>query len=119
MFSPELQVALRVFRALSAERRLEIIRLLARGALCVGALSDLLGISAGGVSQHLRILEDAGLAGAERRGYYLHYKLTLGAAERCRGAVRSIFARGEASKAGTAKPARCPRLRKACGRRRA
>ncbi len=69
MDRPELQAALRVFRALSVERRLEILRLLAGRALCVGALSDLLGISAGGVSQHLRILKDAGLVEAERRGY--------------------------------------------------
>ena len=51
----------RVFRALASENRLRIIRLLSERQLCVGALSNLLGVSAGAVSQHLRILRQAGL----------------------------------------------------------
>ena len=59
-----------VFRALSVQKRAEIVRLLAERTLCVGALSHLLGISPGAVSQHLRILKDAGLVEADRRGYF-------------------------------------------------
>jgi DNA-binding transcriptional ArsR family regulator len=66
----------RVFRALAVEKRQEIIQLLAERAFCVGALSTRLGISAGAVSQHLRILKDAGLVEPDRRGYYIHYSLT-------------------------------------------
>ena len=81
----------RVFRALAVERRLEIVRLLAKRTLCVGALSNLLGISAGAVSQHLRILKDAGLVEPERRGYFVHYSLAPDAAERCRAVMESLF----------------------------
>lgn len=81
----------RVFRTLAVESRVRIVRLLAERTLCVGALSNILGISAGAVSQHLRILKDAGLVESDRRGYFIHYSLATGAAERCRAAMRLLF----------------------------
>jgi DNA-binding transcriptional ArsR family regulator len=81
----------RIFRALSVEKREEIVRLLAERTLCVGALSNLTGISAGAVSQHLRILKDAGLVVPDRRGYFIHYSLAPDAAERCRAVMDSLF----------------------------
>ena len=81
----------RLFRALSVEKRLGIVRLLSERTLCVGALSNRLGISAGAVSQHLRILKDAGLVEPDRRGYFVHYSLAPGAVERCRAAVDTLF----------------------------
>ena len=80
-----------MFRALSVEKRVEIIRLLAQRTLCVGALSNRLGITAGAVSQHLRILKDAGLVEPDRRGYFVHYSLTSDAADRCRAVMESLF----------------------------
>jgi DNA-binding transcriptional ArsR family regulator len=88
----------RVFRALSAEKRFEAVRCLSQRSLCVGALSNILGISAGAVSQHLRILRDAGLVEADRRGYFIHYRVTPGAADRCRAAVEGLFVRGKGAK---------------------
>jgi ArsR family transcriptional regulator len=73
---------IRVFRALSVEKRVEIVSLLAERTLCVGARSNLLGISAGAVSQHLWILRDAGFVEPDRRGYFIHYSLAPGAQER-------------------------------------
>ncbi|MBN1809557.1 MAG: winged helix-turn-helix transcriptional regulator [Planctomycetes bacterium] len=90
----------RVFRALAVEKRQEIVHLLAGRTLCVGALSNLLGISAGAVSQHLRILKDAGLVEPDRRGYFIHYKLTFDARERCRTVLDSLFATKPKSKKG-------------------
>lgn len=81
----------RVFRALSVEKRVEIVQLLAQRTLCVNALSHRLGISAGAVSQHLRILKDAGLVEPDRRGYFVHYSLTSDAADKCRGVMESLF----------------------------
>ena len=81
----------RVFRALAVEKRLEIVQLLAKRTLCVGALSNLLGVSAGAVSQHLRILKDAGLVEPDRRGYFIHYSLAPDAGERCRAIMQSLF----------------------------
>ena len=63
----------RVFKALSDSNRLEILILLSRRTLCVNALVKCLGVSQPAVSQHLRVLREAGLVNAERRGYWMHY----------------------------------------------
>ena len=39
------------------------------------SLAKRLGVSPPAVSQHLRILRDAGLVTPEKRGYYVHYRL--------------------------------------------
>ncbi len=65
----------RIFKVLSAEPRVRIVQILEGRAVCVGALSARLDITQGAVSQHLRVLRDAGLVVSERRGYYVHYRL--------------------------------------------
>jgi len=101
MIGQNRQNATRVFRALAVEKRVEIVQLLSGRALCVGALSHLLGISAGAVSQHLRILKDAGLVEPERRGYFVHYTLTPDLSERCRVILDALFGTGtNAAKGG-------------------
>ncbi|MCL6584654.1 MAG: metalloregulator ArsR/SmtB family transcription factor [bacterium] len=65
-----------IFKILSVDNRLRIIQLLKDHApLCVGAISAQLEITQGAVSQHLRLLRDANLVVAEKRGYYMHYRL--------------------------------------------
>jgi len=64
-----------MFKALAAPSRITMVQLLRNRALCVGALAKILGITPGAVSQHLAILREAGLVEAERRGYFLHYRL--------------------------------------------
>jgi DNA-binding transcriptional ArsR family regulator len=66
----------RVFGALAAESRVRLVRALRGRTLCVGALSRRLGVTQGAVSQHLRILRDAGLVVGERHGYFVHYRLS-------------------------------------------
>jgi len=116
----EKQQRARIFRALAVESRLNIVQLLSRRTLCVGALSDLLGISAGAVSQHLRVLKDAGLIESERRGFFIHYHVTAGAAERCTAAMASLFASGSEKTRSVMKGGQesCPpaRARKCHGR---
>lgn len=84
----ETQAAL--FAALSTESRVRIVQLLSKNTLCVGALSRSTGISAGAVSQHLRILRSAGLVQSERRGYFIHYRLAPGAAGKLRAALTAV-----------------------------
>ncbi|MFH1512327.1 MAG: metalloregulator ArsR/SmtB family transcription factor [Bacillota bacterium] len=118
----EKQQRAQIFRALSVESRLRIMQLLSRRTLCVGVLSELLGISAGAVSQHLRVLRDAGLIESERRGFYIHYHVAAGAAERCTAAMASLFdSRSEKTRpVRKGKPESCPpdRARKCHGRSR-
>ena len=65
----------RLLKVLSVETRVRIVQLLKGRALCVNALSVRLDVTQGAVSQHLRIMRDAGLVIDEKRGYHVHYRL--------------------------------------------
>jgi len=91
MSNKKVAEARRIFRALSVETRRRILNLLTRRGLCVGALSNLVGISAGAVSQHLWVLREAGLVEAERRGQFVHYRVARDARKRCQYLVLSLF----------------------------
>ena len=65
----------RICSVLSVETRVRIVRMLQGRTLCVGALSGRLDVTQGAVSQHLRILRDAELVTAQRRGNFIHYRL--------------------------------------------
>ena len=62
-----------VMKALADETRYSLIVLLLQHEYCVGALSRLLGITESAVSQHLKVLKQAGLVSGEKRGYFTHY----------------------------------------------
>lgn len=63
------------FKVLSVETRIKIIELLKAGPLSVSTITEALGISQSAVSQHLRILKQAGLVADERKGYHIFYSL--------------------------------------------
>lgn len=65
----------KVFKALGEPTRLKIINILASegGYFCVGAMAKRLGISQPAVSQHLKILKDAGILDSKRMGFHVHY----------------------------------------------
>jgi len=67
--------AARVFKVLSVATRVKIIQLLRGRALCVNALAQRLDITPAAVSQHLRVLRDADLVTADKRGYFVHYRV--------------------------------------------
>jgi DNA-binding transcriptional ArsR family regulator len=52
-----------------------MIELLKRRSLCVNALAHALDITPAAVSQHLRILRDADIVVADKRGYFVHYRV--------------------------------------------
>lgn len=62
-----------IFKALSVDTRVRIVQLLKSNTLCVNALAARLNVTPAAVSQHLRILRNAGLVVADRQGYYVHY----------------------------------------------
>ena len=64
-----------IFKALAAPARIRMVQLLKNRALCVGALAKILEITPGAVSQHLAVLKEAGLVVADKRGYFMHYRL--------------------------------------------
>ncbi|MFO7800677.1 MAG: metalloregulator ArsR/SmtB family transcription factor [Desulfovermiculus sp.] len=65
----------RIFKVLSVATRVRMIELLKERSLCVNALARTLMITPAAVSQHLRILRDADLVVAEKRGYFVHYRI--------------------------------------------
>ena len=65
----------RLLKVLSVETRVRIVQLLKGQALCVNALAARLDVTQGAVSQHLRVMRDAGLVIDEKRGYFVHYRL--------------------------------------------
>lgn len=62
-------------KALADDNRLLILRLLGRRDYCVRALARQLGVSQAAVSQHLKVLREAGLVSSEKRGYFTHYRV--------------------------------------------
>ncbi len=63
----------RAFKALGDESRYKMIKFLMGGDFCVGALARLINTSKPAVSQHLKVLREAGLVRGEKRGYWTHY----------------------------------------------
>jgi ArsR family transcriptional regulator len=88
-----------IFGALADPTRLKLLKLLhsqqESDALCVGALTNLLGITQPAVSQHLRILKSAGLVSGERRGYHIHYSVNLEAMKRCQRLLGGLAGPGK------------------------
>ncbi len=88
-----------IFNALADPTRLKLLRLLCNqhgpDALCVGALTGLLGISQPAVSQHLKVLKSVGLVKGQRRGYRIHYSVDLEAAKRCQELMAGILSLGK------------------------
>ena len=64
-----------LFKVLSVGTRVRIVQLLKGRTLCVNALAKRLNVTQGAVSQHLRVLRQAGLVIDEKCGYYVHYRL--------------------------------------------
>ena len=65
----------RRLKVLSVPARVRIVQLLRGRALCVNALAARLDITQGAVSQHLRVLRDAGLVTDDKRGAFVHYRI--------------------------------------------
>jgi ArsR family transcriptional regulator len=68
------------FKALGEPNRLKIIKMLASNperSLCVGCLAERLGITQPAVSQHLKVLKNAGLVEPNRNGYRVHYTINM------------------------------------------
>ncbi|MBX4939996.1 metalloregulator ArsR/SmtB family transcription factor [Rhizobium binae] len=67
--------AQRVFHALSSASRRKILAYLSASGLTAGEIADRFSMSKPAVSQHLSILETAGLIRREKQGQFVHYSL--------------------------------------------
>ncbi|MCI9338531.1 MAG: winged helix-turn-helix transcriptional regulator [Lachnospiraceae bacterium] len=64
----------KILKALGEPRRFRLLQLMSDRSYCVGALAMRSGLSESAVSQHLKILREAGLVLGIKRGYYTHYR---------------------------------------------
>ena len=76
----EKQMAL-IFKALSDENRIRILKLLHNGEMCACKLLDALNISQPTLSHHMKILCDAGIVNGRKEGKWMHYSIYSESAE--------------------------------------
>ncbi|WP_026127198.1 ArsR/SmtB family transcription factor [Nocardiopsis xinjiangensis] len=75
----------RAFKALADPVRLRLLSMIATqdgGEVCVCDLTPAFDLSQPTVSHHLKLLREAGLIAAERRGTWVYYRLLPGATDR-------------------------------------
>ena len=65
----------RMLKALGEPMRLKIYQALLERKHCVRSLSKKLGISESAISQHMKVMSEAGLVYGEKFGYHTHYLL--------------------------------------------
>ena len=70
----------KIYKALSVDSRLQILKLIKDKKLCVNA-----------ISQHLSVLKQAGLVKSERYGSIIHYTININQLEKFKKSVRKIL----------------------------
>lgn len=80
-----------IIKVLALETRVKIIEILkSQGPMGSKEMAGLLGITPAAVSQHLKLLKQAGLVRRERQGYWIPYSLNEEALERCGQQIAEI-----------------------------
>ena len=62
-----------MLKALGEPMRLKIYQALLERKHCVRSLSKKFGVSESAISQHMRVMKEAGLVYGEKYGYHMHY----------------------------------------------
>lgn len=73
MFQKVFEQHAELLKALSNPKRLEVMQLLRNHSLRVGEMSQMLGLPQANLSQHLMVLRQLGVVGAERQGKEVYY----------------------------------------------
>ncbi len=80
-----------MFKVLGVETRIRIIDLLKhKGPLGAKSIAEDLGITTSAVSQHLKILKQAGLVRSERKGFWIPYSIDEEALENCKDVLSEV-----------------------------
>ncbi|WP_086824232.1 helix-turn-helix transcriptional regulator [Allokutzneria sp. NRRL B-24872] len=88
-----------LLRVLADPLRARIVELLAGGALCTCHLVEETGAKQANVSNHLKLLRDAGLVRAEPCGRFTYYRLCPEVVERASSSLADLAARARANTA--------------------
>jgi DNA-binding transcriptional ArsR family regulator len=80
-----------MFKALAVETRVKIINLLkSEGPLGAKKIAERVGITPAAVSQHLKILKQAGFVRSERNGYWIPYSIDEESMQNCHEVLTEI-----------------------------
>ena len=96
------------FSALSSEPRIRILLLLREHPQCVKAIAQRLQMTQPAISQHLRVLKEAGLVRAQKTGYWMHYEVDRNALEARGRTMAKLFGGWVRPKAAGRGRAHCP-----------
>ncbi|WP_234124202.1 ArsR/SmtB family transcription factor [Clostridium hydrogenum] len=72
----EQEKSIRIFKALGHPIRYKIVKFLYDGPKCVCKLNEDIEFSQANLSQHLKILKEAGIVSSEKIGMNVHYKIS-------------------------------------------
>jgi Predicted transcriptional regulators len=81
-----------VLKAIADETRMKILTLLLKHNCCVRALARNLELSEATISQHLKVLREAGLLSGEKRGYFMHYDVQREVLHELAGDIETLAA---------------------------
>ena len=80
-----------IFKVLSVDTRIRIIEILkSKDSVGVKKIAEMLNITDAAVSQHLKILRQAGLVRKERKGYWIPYSIDEKSLENCRCIINEV-----------------------------
>nr|WP_222851753.1 metalloregulator ArsR/SmtB family transcription factor [Phytoactinopolyspora mesophila] len=79
-------------RILADPLRLQIVELLAREALCTCHIVEMTGARQTNVSNHLRLMRQAGIVEIEPHGRYTYYRLSAGVVRQLAGYLQALAA---------------------------
>ena len=65
----------RIFEALASTTRRKILAYLSHASLTAGQIADRFDMTKPSISQHLGVLENAGLVRKKKRGQFIHYSI--------------------------------------------
>ena len=88
----------RVMKALAHSTRIFIVDELSHGERCVAELTGMIGAEMPTVSRHLKLLKNAGLVAAEKRGANVFYRLRLACCLNFLKCVESVLAQDRAGR---------------------
>ncbi|MFL0198534.1 ArsR/SmtB family transcription factor [Clostridium sp. WILCCON 0269] len=70
------ELSVKIFKALGHPIRYKIVKFLFNGPKCVCKLNEDVEFSQANLSQHLKILKDAGILASEKIGMNIHYRIS-------------------------------------------
>jgi DNA-binding transcriptional ArsR family regulator len=70
------EISVRIFKALGHPIRYKIVKFLYDGPKCVCKLNEDIEFSQANLSQHLKILKEAGILSSEKVGMNIHYRIS-------------------------------------------